>query len=181
MHCLRSLAQALPQIPVPRASLATSAFLTFSKVIRVQDCVIKRLFTGSAAMFCSRQKFRSEEKWFQGRLHMEVATIYWVASGWRNCVSSSTINSDIQAVWPNYTQHYTHHKHRRQQTWHTYGVQKQTLMNVVDNSNLGRQAMAEGRPPKVSHWADVFVPLVQARGSSYVLTAFLSSGHPCLR
>ena len=37
MLCLRSLAQALPQMgPVPRASLATSAFLTFSKVSCVE-------------------------------------------------------------------------------------------------------------------------------------------------
>ena len=55
----------------------------------------------------------------------------------------------LQAVWPNSTTHYTHHKHRKHQAWFTHGVQKQSLMNVVDNSNLGRQAMAEGRPPKV--------------------------------
>ena len=59
----------------------------------------------------------------------------------------------LQAVWPNSTTHYTHHKHRKHQAWFTHGVQKQSLMNVVDNSNLGRQAMAEGRPPKVENGA----------------------------
>ena len=54
-------------------------------------------------------------------------------------------------MWPNHADFYTHHKHRRQQAWHTHGVQKQTLMNVVDNSTLGRQAMAEGKPPRVSY------------------------------
>jgi large subunit ribosomal protein L14 len=44
-----------------------------------------------------------------------------------------------------------HNKHRRHQAWHTWGLQKQSKLNVVDNSALGRQAMAEGRPPKVIH------------------------------
>ena len=40
-------------------------------------------------------------------------------------------------------------RHRAQQAWHTYGIYKLTEMNVVDNSALGRKAMAEGRPPYV--------------------------------
>jgi len=56
-----------------------------------------------------------------------------------------------QMVWPNYKPALIHPKHKRQQAWHTYGVQKQTTFNVVDNSALGRQAMAEGRPPKCIH------------------------------
>ena len=39
-------------------------------------------------------------------------------------------------------------RHKRQQHWHTWGIFKQTLMNVVDNSALGRKAMAEGKPPR---------------------------------
>ena len=39
-------------------------------------------------------------------------------------------------------------RHRIHQIWHTWGVMKTTKMNVVDNSALGRKAMAEGRPPK---------------------------------
>jgi len=53
------------------------------------------------------------------------------------------------AVWPNYIQHYTHRKHKVGQVCHTWGVQKQSKMNVVDNSALGRKAMAEGRPPYI--------------------------------
>ena len=41
-------------------------------------------------------------------------------------------------------------RHKRQQHWHTWGIFKQTLMNVVDNSALGRKAMAEGKPPRYS-------------------------------
>merc|ERR1712059_84343 len=55
------------------------------------------------------------------------------------------------AVWPHYTEHLTHRRHRQGICAHTYGLQKQSLMNVVDNSALGRQAMAEGRPPKIIH------------------------------
>lgn len=44
MLCLRSLAQALPQMgPMPRASLATSAFLTFSKVSWVELRIDSRI------------------------------------------------------------------------------------------------------------------------------------------
>ena len=39
-------------------------------------------------------------------------------------------------------------RHKRQQHWHTWGIMKQTQMNVVDNSNIGRKAMAEGKPPR---------------------------------
>ena len=39
-------------------------------------------------------------------------------------------------------------RHRAHQIWHTWGVMKTTRMNVVDNSALGRKAMAEGKPPK---------------------------------
>ena len=39
-------------------------------------------------------------------------------------------------------------RHRIHQIWHTWGVMKTTKMNVVDNSALGRKAMAEVRPPK---------------------------------
>lgn len=53
------------------------------------------------------------------------------------------------SVWPNYKEHLTHHKHFRHHPWHTFGVQKQTKLRVVDNSNIGREAMAQGKPPRV--------------------------------
>ena len=43
---------------------------------------------------------------------------------------------------------YSFFRHRRQQHWHTWGIMKQTELNVVDNSNIGRKAMAEGKPPR---------------------------------
>jgi len=54
-------------------------------------------------------------------------------------------------VWPNYTEHLTHRRHRNGQNAHTYGLQKMSLLNVVDNSSIGRQAMANGLPPKIIH------------------------------
>jgi len=104
--------------PMPRASLATSAFLTFSK--------------GQPAAEKSGDQKRSGSK---------------SGSIWR----LPQYKGLGHVVWPNHADFYTHHKHRRQQAWHTHGVQKQTLMNVVDNSTLGRQAMAEGKPPRVIH------------------------------
>jgi len=70
-----------------------------------------------------------------------------VGSTWRLPRYEGKANS----VWPNYIFHYTHHKHKRQQHWHTWGIFKQTKLNVVDNSALGRKAMAEGKPPRVIH------------------------------
>ena len=81
------------------------------------------------------------------------------------------LDLSVQVVWPNHTDYYTHHKHRRQQAWHTHGVQKQTLMNVVDNSTLGRQAMAEGKPPRVSYWDSQYYEICDS---------YPFSGHPCL-
>jgi len=70
-----------------------------------------------------------------------------VGSTWR----LPRYNGTAAAIWPNYTPHLTHPKHKRQQHWHTWGVMKQTRMNVVDNSVIGRKAMAEGKPPRVIH------------------------------
>ena len=72
---------------------------------------------------------------------------YKVGSTWR----LPRYNGTAAAIWPNYTPHLTHPKHKRQQHWHTWGVMKQTRMNVVDNSVIGRKAMAEGKPPRVIH------------------------------
>ena len=54
-----------------------------------------------------------------------------------------------QTAWPNYKYHYTHRKHYNPP--HTYGVNKESRMRVVDNSKIGREAMAEGKPPKIIH------------------------------
>ena len=50
------------------------------------------------------------------------------------------------AAWPEYKPHLTHRKHFHEP--HTWGVQKQSRLRCVDNSKIGREAMAEGKPPK---------------------------------
>lgn len=60
---------------------------------------------------------------------------------WKGCDVSP------QAAFPNYKPALVHRKHRFKA--HTYGVQKQSLLRCIDNSKIGREAMAEGRPPKV--------------------------------
>ena len=69
------------------------------------------------------------------------------------CASMSTwrddnyIVPDVKSAWPNYIKHLTHHKHYRPP--HTYGAYSRTRLRVVDNSKIGREAMAEGKPPYV--------------------------------
>ena len=153
MLCLRSLAQALPPMAqIPRASLATSAFLNFSKVGQAKKVPSQCCLQG-------QQVSAAEKSGDQGRSGSKVGSIWRLPQysglghvSWQNWALSSIINFLYQVVWPNHTDFYTHKKHRKHQAWHTHGVQKQSLMNVVDNSNLGRRAMAEGRPPKVSTW-----------------------------
>eukprot|EP00088_Acartia_fossae_P017294 TRINITY_DN1979_c0_g1_i1.p1 TRINITY_DN1979_c0_g1~~TRINITY_DN1979_c0_g1_i1.p1 ORF type:complete len:200 (-),score=32.17 TRINITY_DN1979_c0_g1_i1:145-744(-) len=60
-------------------------------------------------------------------------------------------NINAATAWPNYKDEYVHRRHRISNYRHTWGVQKTTKMKVVDNSALGRQAEAIGRPPKVIH------------------------------
>ena len=57
--------------------------------------------------------------------------------------------SDItwEMAYPNYKKHLSHRKH-----WfpiHTHGVQRESYLRCVDNSKIGREAMAEGRPPYI--------------------------------
>merc|ERR1712110_425764 len=52
-----------------------------------------------------------------------------------------------QEAWPNHKQHLAHRKHFIPP--YTYGVQRQTRLRVVDNSKIGREAMAQGKPPMV--------------------------------
>merc|ERR1711879_694572 len=57
--------------------------------------------------------------------------------------------SDVtwNAAHPNKKHHLSHRKH-----WfpvHTYGVQRESYLRCVDNSKIGREAMAEGRPPYI--------------------------------
>ncbi len=52
----------------------------------------------------------------------------------------------VSAAWPNYKPHLTHRRH-----WHaphTWGLQAGSKVRCVDNSKIGREAMAEGKPPK---------------------------------
>ena len=54
------------------------------------------------------------------------------------------------AAWPHKKKAYHHHKHHRHMVPpHTFGIQKLTRLRVVDNSTIGMEAMALGRPPKV--------------------------------
>ncbi len=55
-------------------------------------------------------------------------------------------DTSAMAAWPNYKFHLTHRKHYHEP--HTWGVQKLTRLRCVDNSKIGREAMAEGKPPK---------------------------------
>ena len=67
----------------------------------------------------------------------------------RSSPLSTWRDNDISAggAWPNYKHEYRHRKHFF--PYHTYGVQRETLLRCVDNSKIGREAMAEGRPPRI--------------------------------
>ena len=67
-------------------------------------------------------------------------------STWRY---ASELNMHYGGAYPNKIPHYTHHKHYKSVKSHTYGVQKQTRLRPICNAKLGREAMAEGRPPRV--------------------------------
>jgi hypothetical protein len=68
-------------------------------------------------------------------------------STWRDVDSGSK-----PGIWPNSKYEFQHHKHqRRMMPPFTYGVVKQMRLRVVDNSAIGMEAMALGRPPKVIH------------------------------
>ena len=57
-----------------------------------------------------------------------------------------------QACWPNYKPHLEHHKHRRRgKKPFEEGIMKQTRLRIADNSKIGMEATAMGRPPKVIH------------------------------
>ena len=58
--------------------------------------------------------------------------------------------SDIPplAAWPNKKAHLTHRRHQVGIPVVGHGVQKQTRLRCVDNSQIGREAMEEGRPPR---------------------------------
>ncbi len=59
--------------------------------------------------------------------------------------------SDVgyRAAYPNKKPHLKHRRHYVPVT--TFGVQKQTRLRCVDNSKIGREAMAEGKPPRIIH------------------------------
>ena len=77
-------------------------------------------------------------------------------SGWLSKAFGSTWRypdgGSPVSVWPNRKDHLAHHKHKRRATKpFEEGVYKQTKVRVVDNSKLGMEAMAMGKPPKVIH------------------------------
>ena len=51
--------------------------------------------------------------------------------------------------YPNKIKHHTHRRHYKGIKVHTYGIQKQSRLRPVCNAQIGREALAEGRPPKV--------------------------------
>ncbi len=53
----------------------------------------------------------------------------------------------VPAAWPNRKPQLTHHKHYHEP--HTWALQRVSRLRCVDNSKLGREAMAEGRPPYI--------------------------------
>jgi len=69
-------------------------------------------------------------------------------STWRY---SGMLNQHYGTAYPHKIKHVTHQKHGRNIKIHTYGVQKQTRLRPVCNATIGKEAMAEGRPPKVIH------------------------------
>jgi len=54
-------------------------------------------------------------------------------------------------AYPHYKEALVHRRHRVSQYQTTYGLQKTSKLKCVDNSALGRQAVAIGKPPKVIH------------------------------
>ena len=67
-------------------------------------------------------------------------------STWRY---ANELNVHYRGVYPDRIKHYTHQKHYKSIKVHTYGVQKQSKLRAVCNAQIGREAMAEGRPPKI--------------------------------
>ena len=59
------------------------------------------------------------------------------------------LNQHYAGAYPNKVKHHTHHKHLKNIKIHTYGIQKQTRLRPVCNAQIGREALAEGKPPKV--------------------------------
>jgi len=66
-------------------------------------------------------------------------SVRW-GSTWRDATS-------WKEAWPNYKKHYTHRKHFFPA--HSIGLQRTSKLRVVDNSKIGREAMAQGKPPKI--------------------------------
>ena len=69
-------------------------------------------------------------------------------STWRY---SGELNQHYGTAYPHKIKHHTHQKHAKWIKVHTYGIQKQTRLRPVCNASIGREALAEGRPPKVIH------------------------------
>lgn len=73
-------------------------------------------------------------------------------------------------VWPNSKKHTRHHKH-----WFphvTWGAHKQMQLRCVDNSKIGREAMAEGKPPYVIHIYSKKHLTVSSNPSSFLLRKY---------
>ncbi|XP_040577756.1 large ribosomal subunit protein uL14m [Lepeophtheirus salmonis] len=52
-------------------------------------------------------------------------------------------------AFPNYKPSLVHHRHRKFSPISVYGIQSGSRLRVIDDSELGRKAMAERKPPKV--------------------------------
>merc|ERR1712026_78693 len=87
----------------------------------------------------------------KGLLRTDLNLTNWISkafgSMWRYPDSGCA-----HAAWPNRIDNLTHHKHKRRSVKpHSEGIFKQTKVRVVDNSKIGMEAMAMGKPPKVIH------------------------------
>ena len=71
-----------------------------------------------------------------------------LGSTWRY---ANEMNVHFGGVYPNKLKHHTHQRHYKGIKIHTYGIQKQSRLRPVCNAQIGREALAEGRPPKVIH------------------------------
>ena len=69
-----------------------------------------------------------------------------LGSTWRY---ASELHMHYGSAYPNKIKHHTHRRHYKGIKVHTYGIQKQSRLRPVCNAQIGREALAEGRPPKV--------------------------------
>ena len=137
MFSLKSMLSSLPSVGNKLGKFPSS-------VIKLGECK-----TFSTPISVSKLHTPACDRDLHCWLHLETAKIWW--EGW-SCLAKPCPSLHPQKVRRCLMQRIFlsyYPRHRAQQHWHTWGIFKTAKMNVVDNSALGRKAMAEGRPPKV--------------------------------